>query len=500
MSDLKWIKFDVWLFDRAEFKYLAKTEKGNEILLCWIKLLCEAAKLGDGGRIYVFKNRAIEPSELAILTDTDEDTVADAVAFFKTAGLITYDSKSGLVINSFDSYIGEGFGQYRRESESQTDSQRKASEKEKASPASSLSKSDEELKRERNREAQRRWRQRQREKKQSEAALKRINAEKAFAESAVQNNEKRNQSRNDSVTERNSESNRARNTDNDYCVKSSPKNIFTEENRIDKRRIQDKGTDGIGEENYNVSPLSHGVCYYGCGDEKSSVSDNGDGASASCSVLFEVNASSTRASDCDSPPLPLGNGAENCSAHPHTQKTTEKRDKKGYGIFNNVYLSDTELSDLNKRYGIEITKRLVGELSTKMESEGVSYKSHYATLVRWAEREASRGKSDNRSRGKDSCDYASANYGDNNYYAGGNGDNKRNIQDSNNYGERNFAESNNYGCVNTDFQNKDELRGNNERKKGLQGEPYKPKRRYGDFDAEEAFRLALERTEQEFRQ
>lgn len=60
--------------------------------------------------------------------------------------------------------------------------------------------------------------------------------------------------------------------------------------------------------------------------------------------------------------------------------------KKCYGEFENVFLTDEEKQKLKSRYGTITTKNLVEELSTYIKSTGKRYKNHYATLLAWAKR------------------------------------------------------------------------------------------------------------------
>ena len=524
MSDLKWIKFDVWLFDRAEFKYLAKKENGSELQLCWIRLLCEAAKRNDGGRIYISKRIPIDAEEVSILLDMKLDVVEEALFLFEACDLIKFDNEVGLVIRNFQDYVGEGFfeaedGFLSGEPDSYTEHKMPSQAEKSAASNTEARKKIRDMtpdeKREYYRNKKKELRSRKSEDGQIDACPKEnfepvknyLNVQNSHSD--VQNTYSDVQNTCNGVQNYDTGNVQKEFGHTSQNVQNSPKNIFIEENRIDKSRIEDKRLDKTREEkeNYNISSLSHSACEYV--SENKEFSFDGDGisyfsgsSSEDSEALFNAYASRRLDFDNTGAVATLGRDNEISDSHTHTQKITEKRDKKSFGIFNNVYLSESELSDLNGRYGYEATKRLIGELSTKIESEGVSYKSHYATLIRWAECESSRAKSGNGNKG---------------------GDNNRNLRGgSNNCTEHNFNGGNTYGngdCGgenyrerNGDYRNGDGGgnygRGDNssrnngyaERKKGLQGEPYKPERKYGSFDAEEAFRLALERTEREWKE
>ena len=58
---------------------------------------------------------------------------------------------------------------------------------------------------------------------------------------------------------------------------------------------------------------------------------------------------------------------------------------KAHGPFENVKLTDTELEKLQKRFPDYLQR--IDRLSTYMASSGKRYKSHYATILKWAEKD-----------------------------------------------------------------------------------------------------------------
>ena len=342
MTEIKWFKLDSHTFDRAEFKYLGKADENGALYqLCWIKLLCEAAKRGEGGRIYIYKDRCVSLRELSILIDMDEDVICDALSLLVAFGMVKYDETSGLVIKNFSEYVGEGYG--TREEYADPEGEEEFAEQEL---------SEEEAKRERNREAQRRWRERQKERK---ATVKETDNDVILRntesnDTVINSNSKHN----DTVIQRNTE----RNENNAYTVISSPKNIFIEENRIEESRIEDKRKEEIRKEKTNNN-LSHSLsdnAHDGFG-----VTDGDEDKSVSCK-----GASHTLASP---PPA-------------HAEEKEREEIKCRYGIFNNVYLTESELTRLRAEFGDTLSE-LIDDLSLGMESEGRSYNNHFATLLRW---------------------------------------------------------------------------------------------------------------------
>ena len=479
MYDLKWFKFDLWTFDRAEFKYIESCEGGPMFLYYWVRLLSEAAKLNDGGRVYVFKNSKIDFSELAILLRSDEETMTKAIFLYDSLGLITYNAEAGLVIKNWSSYIGDNAradSDGARESE-YADGTRKLEytdgEEESLCYGAERApeKSREEIARERNREAQRKWRERQREKRSAEKngsskeiklgddsikqSDKKHNAESN--DSAVLSNE----NRNDNVILRNAESNITDNESNNYGNGNSPKNIFIEENREEENRRNKNRGEENREKTINNNSLS-----------------------------------------------PSQRGEE----------------KNKYGTFGNVFLSNTELEELNGRLGVGKVSRLIDDLSEHMASTGKTYLSHYATLLRWSKNEyaprdsdLSFGWSEARSAEAPSerelspqvtegeCDSQSASLG-NGYEertARGLFPPSKTVPLS--PGERQVGEcekssyplGNGYARRYDAWDSFNSRSGDYANKKGPRDKPREPKSRYGDFDPEEAMRLAIERTMRE---
>jgi hypothetical protein len=64
-------------------------------------------------------------------------------------------------------------------------------------------------------------------------------------------------------------------------------------------------------------------------------------------------------------------------------KGGSRGDKKPYGHFNNVMLTDVEKRKLVDRFGEQGFKDRVENLSEAIESKGYKYKSHYAVILNW---------------------------------------------------------------------------------------------------------------------
>lgn len=68
-----------------------------------------------------------------------------------------------------------------------------------------------------------------------------------------------------------------------------------------------------------------------------------------------------------------------------TDDTANDEDRGGLGEYENVYLTDSEIEELRKINPMWMD--YVFQLSAYMKSTGKTYDNHYATLVRWIERD-----------------------------------------------------------------------------------------------------------------
>ena len=71
-------------------------------------------------------------------------------------------------------------------------------------------------------------------------------------------------------------------------------------------------------------------------------------------------------------------------------ETKKKVIKKKFGEFENVFLSEEETVKLKAKLG-EDSERYIERLSNYIESSGKRYKSHYATILSWAEKDKQAG-------------------------------------------------------------------------------------------------------------
>jgi hypothetical protein len=61
--------------------------------------------------------------------------------------------------------------------------------------------------------------------------------------------------------------------------------------------------------------------------------------------------------------------------------------KNNYGEFNNVFLTDDELKKLKERFPGGDAEKRIERLSTYLATKNVKYKSHYAVIISWAQKD-----------------------------------------------------------------------------------------------------------------
>ncbi len=69
-----------------------------------------------------------------------------------------------------------------------------------------------------------------------------------------------------------------------------------------------------------------------------------------------------------------------------TKNTLQKIPKKAYGEFTNVLLTEQEYRKLEDKFGAGVSDRIEA-LSLGIESKGYKYKSHYATILSWEQKD-----------------------------------------------------------------------------------------------------------------
>lgn len=102
MSDVKWIKLTVDMFDNRKIRHLRRLPDGNSIVLIWVMLLTLAGRCNAGGMIFLTENVPYTPKMLADELGFEENTVRLALDVLKQLDMIQTDGF--LAITNWEEY------------------------------------------------------------------------------------------------------------------------------------------------------------------------------------------------------------------------------------------------------------------------------------------------------------------------------------------------------------------------------------------------------------
>lgn len=89
MADIKWVKVATDMFDGSrKIKQIETMQKGDTILVIWLKLLLLAGSINDGGKIYITPGCPYDVKALANELRRPLPTVKAALDIFTTFGMI----------------------------------------------------------------------------------------------------------------------------------------------------------------------------------------------------------------------------------------------------------------------------------------------------------------------------------------------------------------------------------------------------------------------------
>lgn len=91
MTDVKWIRLEIDMFDNKKIKHIRKLPEGNNIVLIWMMLLTMAGRCNSNGIIFLTENIPYTNKMLADELDFDESVIELALAVLEKFGMITRD-------------------------------------------------------------------------------------------------------------------------------------------------------------------------------------------------------------------------------------------------------------------------------------------------------------------------------------------------------------------------------------------------------------------------
>lgn len=87
-NSVKWIKLAVDLFDNRKIRQIEKMPDGDSIIVIWVKLLCVAGQVNDGGQIYFTREIPYTEEMLATEFNRPLNTVRMALQIFQRFGMV----------------------------------------------------------------------------------------------------------------------------------------------------------------------------------------------------------------------------------------------------------------------------------------------------------------------------------------------------------------------------------------------------------------------------
>ena len=104
MSEVKWIKIYIDMFDKRKIKKIRRLPAGNDILLIWIMLLSMAGKCNAGGMIYITESVPFTEEDLADELGFEVGTIRLAMTAFTELDMISTDDTGFININGWEEY------------------------------------------------------------------------------------------------------------------------------------------------------------------------------------------------------------------------------------------------------------------------------------------------------------------------------------------------------------------------------------------------------------
>ena len=104
MSEVKWIKLSVNMFDDEKIKLIKTMPEGDKIIVIWVQLLCLAGKTNDGGLVYMGQNMVYTEEMLATLFDEKLNIVRIAIQTLEQFGMIEVTNNGLIGITNWEKH------------------------------------------------------------------------------------------------------------------------------------------------------------------------------------------------------------------------------------------------------------------------------------------------------------------------------------------------------------------------------------------------------------
>lgn len=99
-----WVKLATNMFDNKKIKQIEVAPKGKQMLLLWVRLICLAGTINDGGRVYVTKGVSYTNKGLAVELNESVAVVDAAMKLFREYKMIDVDEEHGLYLVGWEKH------------------------------------------------------------------------------------------------------------------------------------------------------------------------------------------------------------------------------------------------------------------------------------------------------------------------------------------------------------------------------------------------------------
>ena len=103
MSNVKWIKINVDMFDDEKIKIIQSMPDGDSLLVVWVRLITLAGKTNDRGYVYIAENLPYTEEMLSVIMNKPLNTIRLSLEMFTKLNMIEIDEK-GIYLLNFEKY------------------------------------------------------------------------------------------------------------------------------------------------------------------------------------------------------------------------------------------------------------------------------------------------------------------------------------------------------------------------------------------------------------
>lgn len=99
-----WVKLSTNMFDNKKIKQIEVAPKGKQILLLWVRLICLAGTINDGGKIYITKGVPYTNKALAIELNESVPVVDAAMKLFAEYKMIDFADDHSFCLTGWEKH------------------------------------------------------------------------------------------------------------------------------------------------------------------------------------------------------------------------------------------------------------------------------------------------------------------------------------------------------------------------------------------------------------